>query len=176
MADRILLVGMMGSGKTTVGELLAEQLGATFVDSDEQVEAATGRTVREIWESDGEAAFRKEEAEALKRAVAEGGDGRVIGVAGGAVLDPSNRLLIAEAGTVVWLRAKVETLVDRVNGSDQDEDGEGDHRPLLADDPEGTLSRLSRERRGLYEEVADVIVDVDDATPEGVVERIMEQL
>lgn len=173
---------MMGSGKTTVGELLAKQLGATFVDSDEQVEAATGRSVREIWESDGEAAFRKEEAEALKRAVTEGGgggeggDGRVIGVAGGAVLDPSNRLLIAEAGTVVWLRAKVETLVDRVSDSGGEGDGEGDHRPLLADDPEGTLTRLSQERRALYEEVADIIVDVDDATPEGVVERIMEQL
>jgi shikimate kinase len=171
VTERVVLVGMMGSGKTTVGQLLAARLGVAYVDSDEQVEAATGRTVREIWETDGEGAFRAEEARALERAVTQPG-ARVVSVAGGGVLDAGNRKLIASAGTVVWLRAVADTLIERVTGAA----AVGGHRPLLAEDPEGTLHRLAAERRDLYEDVADVVVDVDDLAPEDVVDRILEQL
>lgn len=177
----ILLVGMMGVGKTTVGRLLAARLGRSYVDSDEEVEATTGRTVRELFAEGGEQAFRPLESQALAAAVR---DGRplVVGVAGGAVIDPANRALIRRAGTVVWLRATPETLVRRLARPSGTADApcttEGlehraDHRPLLEHDPEGVLRRLATERRGLYEAVADAVVDVDDVEPAAAVDRVL---
>jgi shikimate kinase len=160
----VLLIGMMGSGKSTTGRTLAVRLGATYLDSDEQVEAATGRTVPEILRSDGEAAFRLEESQALQRAL-EADPPVVVAVAGGAVLDPVNRQRIADGGTVVWLRAAPPTLARRVGG--------GHSRPLLDGDPAGNLARLDAERRPLYAELADVVVDVDDLTPEAVADAIV---
>lgn len=163
----VLLVGMMGVGKTTVGRLLAERLGRPHLDSDAQVQAATGRTVPEILETDGEAAFRAEEAAALRAAVIVE-EPHVVSVAGGAVLDPSNRELLRQRGTVVWLRAEVDTMARRV--------GDGSGRPLLEGDPAGNLARLDVVRRPLYEELADVVVDVDDVPPAEAVERILAAL
>ena len=148
----LVLVGMMGSGKTTVGRAVARRTNRRFVDSDEQVEARTGRTVREIFERDGEQAFRTLEAEALAEALA-GREPAVIAAAGGVVLDAGNRALLQRAGRVVWLRARPSTLAHRVRP--------GDHRPLLSEDPRGVLERLDVERAHLYEEVADVVIDVD---------------
>jgi shikimate kinase len=163
----IFLIGMMGVGKTTVGRLLAERLGRPYLDSDEQVMANTGRTVPEIFASDGEPAFRVEERKALVEAV-ERGKPSVVSVAGGAVLDPENRVLLRNSGIVVWLRADVDTLAERV--------GRGEGRPLLGDDPAAALARLYPQRRPLYEELADVVVDVDAVEPEQVVEQIMAAL
>ena len=158
---------MMASGKTTSGRLVAQRLGWGYLDSDEQVEARTGRTVKQIFEKEGEAAFRKEEREALEAALAEG-QPLVIAVAGGAVLDPANRDLLQQAGgTIAWLRARPETLAARVAAS-----GQG-HRPLLADDPEVTLRRLDAERRPIYEGLADVIVDVEGRTVEEIAEHLV---
>jgi shikimate kinase len=155
MADeprRVLLIGMMGSGKSTTGRLLATRLGWPYLDTDEQVQARTGRSVPQIIEESGEAAFRVEERQALEAAT--GGDGpAVVSVAGGAVLDPANREHIRSSGLVVWLRANVATLAERV--------GSGEGRPLLGNDPPAALARLYRERRPLYEELADVVIDVD---------------
>lgn len=162
----IYLVGMMGVGKTTVGRLLAERLGVGHLDSDDQVMENTGMTVPEIFERDGEAAFRREEARALAEASARGR--AVVSVAGGAVLDADNRKLLRDTGTVVWLRARVETMALRV--------GRGEGRPLLEDDPAGTLARLYPQREPLYAEVADVIVDVDEARPEAIVDQIVAAL
>ena len=136
---------MMGSGKTTVGRALAQRLGWKYLDSDRQVEATTGRTVPEILEQDGEAAFRAEETRALRAAIA-GDEPVVVSVAGGAVLDPDNRAALSDAGTVVWLRADVDTLRTRV--------GDGRGRPLLAGDVEGNLRRLYDERRPIYSGLA----------------------
>lgn len=158
---------MMGSGKTTVGRALAARLGWPHLDSDAQVERRTGRTVPEILEEDGEAAFRTEEKQALAEAATSDGP-VVVSVAGGAVLDPDNRKRIREAGTVVWLRAEVDSLVARV--------GDGESRPLLKGDVAGNLSRLYAQRRPLYEELADVVVDVDAAPPTQVVDRIVKAL
>ena len=142
----------MGSGKTTIGRAVARRTNRPFVDSDEQVESRTGRTVREIFEQDGEQAFRALESEALADALACE-EPSVIAAAGGVVLRADNRELLKGAGRVVWLRARPGTLVHRVK--------RGDHRPLLAEDPAAVLHRLADERRPLYEEVADVVIDVD---------------
>ena len=154
LRDHVVLVGMMGVGKTSVGERLASQFGFPFVDSDRQVEARTGRTVREIFEAEGEAAFRSEERAALEGAL-ESSTPSVIAAAGGSVTEASVRDLLRglvdRGGHVVWLRTDPAQLAERVAGAD--------HRPLLADDPEGTLERLSREREGLYRSVADIVVD-----------------
>lgn len=154
----------MGVGKTTVGQALARRLGAPYFDSDRQVERRTGLTVPEIFAARGEAAFRAEERAALVEAL--GAEGPVVvSVAGGAVLDADNRRMLRQGGTVVWLRADVETLAARV--------GAGAGRPLLGDDPAAALAQLYEVRRPVYAELADVVVDVDDLTPDEAVERIL---
>lgn len=165
--SRVLLIGMMGVGKSTVGRVLAARLGWPFLDSDAETVRRAGRTVRDIFETDGEAAFRAEE----KRTLAAAATGRgpcVIGVAGGAVIDPDSRRLVRGAGLVVWLRAAVPTLVAQV--------GRGNHRPLLGDDPAAALARLYPERRTIYEELAEIVIDVDDLRPDEVCDRIQHRL
>jgi shikimate kinase len=156
----ILLVGMMAVGKTSVGRRLAARRGWEFFDSDRQIEAVTGRTVADIWRTDGEPAFRRLEADVLADALAST-EPRVIAAAGGTVLDEANRRLMALHHPVVWLRARPAVLAGRL--------GTATHRPLLDEDPAGVLGRLDAIRRPLYEEVADVVVDVDDLTPDQVV-------
>jgi shikimate kinase len=162
--DRIILVGMMGAGKTTVGKLLASRLGWAHCDSDAQVMAATGRSVPELFAEQGEAAFRAEEARVLAEALS-GDSPVVVSAAGGVVLSPANRSLLARSGTVVWLRAEPHLLARRV--------GRGDGRPLLDDDPASKIVELYAVRRPLYESVAAVTVDVDGSTPRQVVEQIL---
>ena len=164
MTPRVLLVGMMGAGKTTTGHLLAERLGWRYRDSDADVEASTGLTVPELFARDGEAAFRQAEADVLADACADP-EPSVVSVAGGAVLRPDNRRLIAACGTVVWLRARPETLAARV--------GAGEGRPLLGDDPAEALERLDAVRAPLYAEVADLVIDVDELPAADVARRIL---
>ncbi len=164
MTPRILLVGMMGAGKTTTGRLLAKHLGWRYRDSDADVEAETGLTVPELFARDGEAAFRKAEADVLSAACADPSPS-VVSVAGGAVLSPDTRRRIAASGTVVWLRARPETLAARV--------GDGAGRPLLDGDPAAALTKLNDVRAPLYAEVADIVIDVDDLAPDEVARRIL---
>jgi len=164
MTAHILLVGMMGAGKTTTGHLVADRLGWGYCDSDADVEAMTGLSVPELFERDGEGAFRKAEATVLAESCASPSP-LVISVAGGAVLDPGNRALIARSGTVVWLRARPETLGARV--------GDGAGRPLLGEDPTEAMGRLLTDRAPYYTELADLVIDVDDLTPAEVAARIL---
>lgn len=162
MADHVLLVGMMGSGKTTTGRLLAGRLGRVFHDSDEEILARTGLTVPAIFASRGEAAFRAEERAALACAVASSTPG-VIAVAGGAVVDPDSRRRIRAAGFVIWLRAAPYVLAARLGG--------GRGRPLLERDPAATLRLVAARRRHVYEAVADATLDVDWVAPAVAAER-----
>lgn len=152
-AQHIVLVGMMGAGKSTVGRVLAERLGRELYDSDEMIEEREGRTVREIWATDGESRFRELEAEVLADGV-HAQEPSVIAAAGGVVLSETNRRVLRESDAhVVWLLAGVDLLLDRVRN--------GMHRPLLDDDPEGTLRTMFETREDLYREVADAIVSVE---------------
>lgn len=164
---KVLLIGMMGAGKTTVGRLLAERLQWPYVDSDAQVEQDTGRTVPEFWRTEGEEAFRREESRVLAEQC--GRDGPIVlSVAGGAVLDVDNQALVRRSGLCVWLRADEMTLAQRV--------GTGEGRPLLAGGALAALTRLSAERAPIYAGLADVVFDVDRLTPPQVVDRIVETL
>jgi shikimate kinase len=155
----------MGSGKTTVARIAAERLGRQVIDSDAVIERATGRTVREIFADDGEDAFRSLETEALLDALANPVPA-VIAAAGGVVLREQNRVALKQANArVVWLCARPEVLVERVTS--------GGHRPLLDDDPGGTLQRMHDQREELYREVADAIVLVDHRSPGEVVEAVL---
>jgi shikimate kinase len=150
----IVLVGMMGAGKSSVGRALANKLERPLFDSDAMIEARTGRTVREIWQTDGEAAYRLLETDVLIEALAASVPS-VVAAAGGIVLSATNRAALVESDAyVVWLLADVDVLLRRVRN--------GGHRPLLDDDPEGTLRRMFIEREPLYREVADAIISVDN--------------
>jgi shikimate kinase len=164
MVDRLILVGMMGAGKTTIGRLLADRLGWRSFDSDAQIIADTGHSVPELFATEGEAAFRAEEERVLTEALT-GDEPVVVSAAGGVVLSPANRELLARSGTVVWLRAEPEVLARRV--------GDGAGRPLLDGDPASALAALDEVRRPLYESVASVVVDVDACTPDEAVEQIL---
>ena len=161
----LVLIGMMGVGKSTVGRIVAAELDRALFDSDEMIEERTGRTVREIWSTDGEAAFRTLETDTLLEAL-DASEQSVIAAAGGVVLSDRNREALQAADAhVVWLLADVDVLVDRVQ--------RGTHRPLLDDDPEDALRRLYAVRAPLYQEVADAIVSVDNRTPTEVAKAVL---
>jgi shikimate kinase len=167
MTERIALIGMMGVGKTTVGRALAHRLGWTYLDSDEQVRAATGRSVRTIADEDGAAVLHQCEDDALATALATTLS-VVIGVAGGAVLKAENRALLRSESRVVWLRASLDTLTRRI-GTKAD-------RPYFTGDPREAIESLYDVRRPFYAEVANVTIDVDDLLPDDIVERVVATL
>lgn len=164
-AQHVVLVGMMGAGKTTIGRALAERMRRPLLDTDHMVEARAGRSVRRIFADDGEAAFRALESDALAAALVSAPPA-VIAAAGGVVLAEANRTaLISSGAKVVWLCATPELLVRRTQ--------RGGHRPLLDSDRLGTLQRMFVEREPLYRAVADVIVSVDQRSIGDVVEAML---
>ena len=159
----------MGSGKTTVGKRIAQELGYAFVDSDDVVASAAGKSVREIFAQDGEAVFRQCESEAIKSVLADRQSSVVLATGGGAVISRDNRSLISEqASTVVWLDASVEDLVVRTKS--------GATRPLLDGDAATTLQSLSSQRSAWYDEVATVRIDTRGKTVEKVCSAVVEAI
>lgn len=143
----IVLVGMMGVGKSSVGRRLANLLGLPFVDADDEIEKAAKMTIPEIFETYGEAYFRDGERRVIQRLMTESASGRpmVIATGGGAFVNPETRALILEKAIAVWLDSDIETLLQRV--------GRRDNRPLLrSGDPREILTRLRSERAPAYAE------------------------
>jgi shikimate kinase len=162
-----VFVGLMGSGKTTVGKRCAEALDRPFVDIDELVEASSGQSVAELFASVGEAGFRAVERQAVADACASPTP-IVISCGGGAVLDPDNRRHLQSSGCVVWLRAPAAVLADRI--------GSTSARPLLANgNPEVTLERLATLRAGTYSAVAEATIDTGELGVDEVVDRVLRE-
>ncbi|MEU6932535.1 shikimate kinase [Streptomyces sp. NPDC046374] len=161
----VVLVGPMGSGKSTVGALLAERLGAAYRDTDADIVATEGREISDIFVEDGEDHFRALERAAVRRAVTE--HEGILALGGGAVLDEGTRALLAGL-PVAYLSMDVEEAVRRV--------GLGAARPLLAVNPRRQWRELMDARRHLYTEVARVVVATDDRTPEEVADAVLDAL
>ncbi|MGN6059638.1 MAG: shikimate kinase [Sphingomicrobium sp.] len=162
----IVLVGLMGVGKSTVGRRLAKRLGLPFVDSDSAIEDAAGYSAAEIFERYGEQDFRDGERRLVARLV--DGEIRVIATGGGAYIDPRTRELLNSRAITVWLDAPVDILTDRTSRRDT-------RAQLRQGDPKATLERLSAERRPAYEQ-AHIHVKSGDGAHREVVEAIVEAL
>ena len=164
----IWLVGMMGAGKSTVGPVLARALGRPFCDTDDAICQRAGRSIREIFEQDGEAAFRSLEREAIEAA---GSDGAVVALGGGALAQPGMAERLAERGTRIYLRAQPDTLIERIRNPES--------RPLLAGlgraERRARLEALLAERESSYAS-AELIVDVDAREEHEIVQEIVDAL
>ena len=168
-ATNIILEGFMGSGKSTVSEILAEGLDLELLDTDEAIEEAEGRKISEIFEQDGEEAFRDMETDLMDMIVSEHIRETVISLGGGLPVREENRELLKKAGKVVYLRTAPETVYDRLKGDDT--------RPLLkSEDPLARIKELQDKRGKIYEEAADIIIDTDGKTPLEVANEIVQAI
>lgn len=162
----LVLVGLMGAGKSCIGRRLAQSLGRPFKDADREIEGAAGCSIEEIFEHHGEAAFRDGERRVIARLLGEGAC--VLATGGGAFMDPRTRAAVRARGISVWLRADLDLLVRRT--------ARRNNRPLLkSGDPRQILQRLIDERHPVYAE-ADVAVDIDDSPPKVTTERVLAAL
>jgi shikimate kinase len=162
----LVLVGMMGAGKTSVGRRLASTLGVPFRDADVEIEAAAGCTINEIFERFGEPAFRSGERKVIARLLSD--PPHVLAAGGGAFIDAETRERIRERGVSIWLRAPLDLLIQRVLRKDT--------RPLLRNtDSRATLERLLRDREPIYAQ-ADIVVESDEGPHDVVVRRIVAAL
>lgn len=165
MSPVAVIIGAPGSGKSTVGPLLAERLGVAFRDADQDIVDAVGKPISEIFVDDGEEHFRELEHHAVARALTEH-DG-VLSLGGGAVLDDRTRAAL-KGHPVVWLQVSLAAAADRV--------GLGTSRPVLALNPRATLRHLMQARTPLYDEVATVRVDSSDKSPQQVADEVARAL
>ncbi len=162
----VVLVGLMGAGKTCIGRRLAARLALKFVDADDEIEAAAGCSVEEMFERHGESAFRDGERRVIARLLSR--SVHVLSTGGGAFMDPRTREVIRERAISIWLRAELDLLLKRT--------ARRNDRPLLKDgDPKEILEKLMTERHPLYG-TADIIVDSTDGPPETIVERVFSAL
>jgi shikimate kinase len=164
--DKVALVGFMGVGKSTIGRVLADLLGYSFVDTDALVEERAGMSVSEIFSQSGEAAFRKLESEVLR--VLSRVRGCVFSCGGGLMLDPANRAFLRKHSQCVWLWAKPSLILDRIKGSS---------RPLLqATEPGADIQRLLLARRSAYALSAEVVFDVQGLEPKTLAGKIRDEI
>lgn len=161
----IYLVGPMGSGKTTIGNRLAQKLGLAFYDSDQEIETRSGASVSLIFEIEGESGFRKRENHMLRELCAL--DGVLVATGGGAVMNQANRDLLRKSGVVIYLRASVGQQLERL--------GRDRTRPLLQTrNKESKLAALAEERNPLYEEMADLIFPAKNRNIDNTVNQLYE--
>ena len=159
----ITLTGFMGSGKTTVGKVLADFLGCPFMDLDDLVVKKAGKSIPDIFSQDGEPAFRALEAQVLRKTVDKYTESTVVlALGGGAILAPASAALLHEKTVCIYLRATLDTLLQRLAG-------ETAGRPLADDSLAGRLA----EREPVYEKTAHVIIDTDGLTPDEVADEII---
>ena len=165
--SNVFLVGLMGAGKTTVGRALAKKLDKQFIDSDHEIEARSGVSIPVIFEIEGEAGFRQREADVIRNLTAR--EDIVLATGGGAILRPENRELLKSRGTVVYLRADINQILQRT--------AKDKNRPLLqSGDPRQKLEQLSSEREPLYREVAHIVIDTGRPNISSLVQVILTQL
>jgi len=160
----IYLVGFMASGKTTVGRLLADELGWDFADMDEDIEAQHGRSIAEIFDTAGEEAFRKIEQAAIRKRVTEVGRGKpmVVALGGGAFAQEGNHALLEDNGVTIWLDCPFSKVCSRVESTS--------HRPLARD--ASKFKQLYEDRRALYSK-ADHSIQIDSDDPAAIVKAIL---
>jgi shikimate kinase/3-dehydroquinate synthase len=167
VSGNIFLVGLMGSGKTTIGRVLAKKLNKRFIDSDHEIEARTGVSIPVIFEIEGEQSFRQREADVICDLTAR--QDIVLATGGGAILDPESRHYLKSRGTVIYLRASTQSILQRTSHDK--------NRPLLQTaDPRKRLEELARQREPYYQEVADLIVETGRPNIHGIVQSILTQL
>lgn len=165
-ARSVVLVGLMGAGKTKIGRRIAARLALPFFDSDEEIEAAAGESIEEIFANRGEAVFRDGERRVIARLLL--GPVHVLATGGGAFMDPQTRRIIAQRGVSVWLRADLDVLFARVSRRS--------NRPLLkAPDPRAVLAELIERRHPIYAE-ADITIDSGDGPPDATAARAIAAL
>ncbi|HET8903833.1 MAG TPA: shikimate kinase AroK, partial [Saccharospirillum sp.] len=162
-----ILIGPMGAGKSTIGRLLSEQLGLTFVDSDKEIEERSGANIPWIFDLEGEAGFRDRESQVLADLVRE--PPQVLATGGGAILREQNRTLLRSAGVVVYLKTSVAQQLVRT--------GKDKNRPLLQNaNPRQVLKQMAQLRNPLYEATAHIMVDTNGHSTRSVVRDILRQL
>jgi shikimate kinase len=163
-AERIVLIGMMGAGKSTIGASLSKLTGWPYIDNDQVVEQMVGMPTRDLLQQRGVEAMRTAESAAAIQVLTRPAP-LIAGAAAGIVLDPLVSAQVHDEAFVVFLKARIETLAKRV---------EGTYRPWLGDDPEATLRKLYVGREPLYEKMADLVLDVDETTPDADAQRILD--
>lgn len=166
--SNIILIGFMGSGKTTVGVRLSYHMRRTLIDTDKEIEKQQDMEISRIFAEKGEAYFRALETELLKKMIGSEHD-RIISTGGGLPVKPENRALLRRLGTVVYLKPSPETVYKRLKGDTK--------RPLLqCPDPLARIRELMAERAEVYADAADITVDVDDKTFEEIIKEIEEEI
>ena len=166
MTPKIILIGPMGSGKTTIGRALAQNLGIDFRDTDEVIEKSAGRTISDIFLEDGEDEFRSLEKKALREELLK--DSTVLALGGGAPVSPDAQSALRASGSfIVYLQASLSTVAPRI-GFNRD-------RPLLLHNPRGQWQMLMDERRPIYESLARLTVDTNDLSETEIVDLILKE-
>ena len=166
-AHNIILIGPMGSGKTSTGTILAKEMGFDFVDTDEEVVERTGVSIAYIFDVEGESGFRQREHQALMKFLDK--DNMVIATGGGIITHDKSRVILQDQKKVVYLKTSIEKQIERATVSDK--------RPLLIDtDPASKLQELMLTREPLYEEISDIKIDTNERRPSEIALEIIDRL
>ena len=166
-SDSIILIGPMGSGKTSTGRILAKETGFDFLDTDEEVVERTGVSIAYIFDVEGEAGFRQREHQALMKFLDN--DNVVIATGGGIITNDESRAIIQSHNRVVYLKTSIEKQIERATVSEK--------RPLLIDtDPASKLHELMLTREPLYEEISDIKIETDEKKPSEIALEIIDRL